>query len=128
MSYEEVIRQKHRFEAAVRLFEGQIRGFLRECRKLDREQLELVMARLLDRIQLTNDPKEILDAKFKGSLAKMVLDERLGGQEKPFGSFFKSVHWSELPVWGFNYPCPLTESAIDDFTKKYSNGMRLLGD
>ena len=120
MSYEEAILQKHKFE-------HQIRNYLKECRRCDRQELELVMARLLDAIQASTDPHVIIDAKFKGSLTKMVFNERLGGQKKLFGSFFVGVHWSVLPKWRFDYPLPMNASTLDEITKKYSNGMRLHG-
>jgi hypothetical protein len=127
MSYEEEVRRKHEFEAAVRLFEYQIGAFIKQCKRYEREGLELAMARLLDNIQKTTDLEVIIDAKFKISLTKTVLDERIRGQKKSFGSFF-AIHWSDLAAWRFTYPCPLTESSLDDFTVKYSNGIRLLGE
>lgn len=92
MSFEEEIRRKHRYEAGVRQFEGQILDFLSACRIYDREALELIMARLLDRIQASSDPEVIIDAKFKGSLTKMVFDDRLRGQERSRRPFF----WAAL--------------------------------
>lgn len=127
MSFEEEIRRKHRYEAGVRQFERQILEFLSACRIYDREALELIMARLLDRIQASSDPEVIIDAKFKGSLTKMVFDDRLRGQERSRRPFFgPHYYWDDMPGWNFDYPDPLTESSLDDYTKKYSDGIRLL--
>lgn len=127
MSYEEEIRKKHRQEQRVLTFEGQVQRFLKNCRKYRRQELELLMARLLDRIQETTDQEKVIDYKFKGSLTKMVFDERVRGQKKST-SFWGPVPFSEAVSSRFSYPYPLTESSLNDLRKKYSSGAKLLTD
>jgi hypothetical protein len=126
MSYEKQVREQHKYEAKVLAFEREVKLFIKRCNRLQREELELMMARLLDKIKSQSDQKKILHARFVGSLVKMVYDERMRGV--PRSLFFNPLaHWSTIPL-GFTYPDPLDDASLDDLTNRYCGGVKLLSD
>ena len=114
MGMEDTIRKIHRFK-------NQINDFNRRASGLIGDELEIVMARLVDMMEEDKSELNILDKKFKGMLVKKVHELRLQGiVPNKFIRFKVSFDGIEFALtflshYKFAYPAPLHENTITEW-------------
>lgn len=114
MGMEDTIRKIHRFK-------NQISAFNKRCLKLNKDELEIIMARLVDMMDGDKTELNILDKKFKGILVKKVHDLRIQGiVPNKLLHFQVSFDGIELAItflshYKFAYPAPLHENTINEW-------------
>lgn len=126
MSMEQVIRNIHSFRA-------QINDYIKKASPLNRNEIEILMARLSDLMETGPTTESILDKKFKGLLAKPIYDARLSGREPSFGQRFvfradttPDSRISFLAKYRFTYPFPLREENIVEWANATPDSWRHL--
>jgi hypothetical protein len=110
----------------IQRFKNQINNFNKRCSKLSKDELEIIMARLVDFIQEYESEMEILDMKFKGILVKKYYELRLQGivpnklQRFQVNLDGVEFHINFLANYSFAYPVLPNENAITEWANPSS--------
>ena len=127
MSMEEIVRQKHEFEARVNRFLKQVRDYSADCKAMKTRDMEICIARLYDLMSQAAGEAERLDELFKGFLVKRAYEKRKAGE--PYSAWRN--FWSR-PLFNpenmvrrqFDYPVPLTEELASQWATGNAEAIR----